>query len=353
MSTSIRGGKTGKARLMDVADAAGVSIATASRVLSKPHLVKEDVKERVHQAIKILNYTPDRIARALSSGRNTTIGAIVPTLGTAVFAEGVECLQNRLDDLGYTLLLGNSQYDARKECKQIQAFLEHSVAGLLLVAGDLAPASLKLIRSSQVPVVATYMQESSYGFPTGGINNEAATARLAEHLISLGHTRFAIISNTARANARSAARRDGAINAMKAVGLAVRPELVVEVDAPTIINGRAAMNVILAASSDVTAVICTTDALAVGALAECRSQNLRVPDDISVTGYDDMELAAQVDPPLTTVKIPVREISLRAEDMLIAMISGRTTEQKVELDASIVYRESIAPPGSDRLGKTK
>lgn len=344
MVSSVRGGKAGKARLSDVAVAAGVSIATASRVLSKPHLVKDDVKERVQQAIAALNYTPDRIARALSSGKHTTIGAIVPTLGTAVFAEGIESLQNRLDDLGYTLLLGNSQYDARKESKQIQAFLEHGVAGLLLVAGDLSPASLKLIRASSVPVVATYMQESSYGFPAVGINNRIATSRLAEHLISIGHRRFAIISNTALSNARSAARRDGAINAITAGGLSVDPKLIVEVETPTILNGRAALRRILDVSSDVTAVICTTDALAVGALAECRARNIQVPRDISVTGYDDMELAAQVDPPLTTVKIPTTEISLRAVEMLMAMIAGKTTQRQIELSAEIIYRDSIAPP---------
>ena len=170
-----RGEKNKRARLEDVAQAAGVSIATASRVLSKPHLVNDEIKLRVRKAILVLNYTPDRIARALSSGRNTTIGAIVPTLGTAVFAEGVELVQNRLDELGYTLLLGNSQYDPRKENQQIQAFVEHGVAGLLLVAGDLSDESLALIRSTSAPVVATYMHTSSYGFPAVGIDNVAAS----------------------------------------------------------------------------------------------------------------------------------------------------------------------------------
>jgi LacI family transcriptional regulator len=325
---------------------AGVSIATASRVLSKPHLVTDEVKVKVRKAIKVLNYTPDRIARALSSGRNTTIGAIVPTLGTAVFADGVESLQNRLDELGYTLLLGNSQYDARKESKQIQAFLEHGVAGLLLVAGELSNASLNLIRSVSVPVVATYMQESNYGFPAVGIDNTAASTRLTEHLLSIGHRNIAMISNSVLPNPRSAARRDGVINAVLKAGIPFNRDLLIEVDLPTIVNGRTALKRILQVSSAVTAVMCTSDALALGALAECRVQNLRVPQDISITGYDDMELAAQVDPPLTTVRIPTKEISVHAVDMLMALISGEPTVQQIELDAPIIYRASVAPAKS-------
>ena len=126
--------------------------------------------------------------------------------------------------------------------------------------------------------------------------------------------------------------------------MSVDPKLIVEVETPTILNGRAALRRILDVSSDVTAVICTTDALAVGALAECRARNIQVPRDISVTGYDDMELAAQVDPPLTTVKIPTTEISLRAVEMLMAMIAGKTTQRQIELSAEIIYRDSIAPP---------
>ncbi len=337
-------GRAGRARLADVATAAGVSIATASRALSKPHLVRPDARERVAEAIKSLNYSPDRIARALSLGHSTTIGAIVPTLGTAVFAEGVECLQNRLDELGYTLLLGNSQYDPKKEEKQIQAFLEYGVAGLLLVAGELSPGALKLIRSSPVPVVATYMHESSYGFPAVGIDNAAATARLARHLMSIGHRNFGIISNTAIPNARSAARRDGAIDAIVAAGLTVDPGCVIEVETPSILRGRSALVQILDKCPGVTAVLCTTDALAIGVLAECRARNLRVPRDLSVTGYDDMELAAQVDPALTTVKIPTKEISTRAVDIIMDMIGGRPAEQQVELEAEIVFRDSIAAP---------
>ncbi len=336
--------RLGKARLIDVANAAGVSIATASRALSKPHMVKLELRQQVERAIQTLNYRPDRLARALSLGRNTTIGAIVPTLGIAVFANGVECLQSKLDELGYTLLLGNSQYDMRKELKQIRAFAENSVAGLILVAGDMSEEALELISSLKVPVVCTYMHQSLFGFPAVGIDNHKAAKRLAEHLISLGHRRFGIISNTVKPNARSSARRDGAIEAITtAFGNQHKPALVA-VDEPSIENGRLALQKTLEIDPLVTAVMCTTDALALGVFAECKARNIDVPTQISVTGFDDMDFVAHTDPPLTSIKVPAKAISDQAVDMLIAMIAGEPVEMSVEIDAEIIIRKSIAPP---------
>ncbi len=333
-----------KARLIDVATAAGVSIATASRALSKPHMVTPELRQQVELAIQSLNYRPDRLARALSLGHNTTIGAIVPTLGIAVFANGVECLQNKLDELGYTLLLGNSQYDMRKELKQIRAFAENNVAGLILVAGDMSDEALSLIRSLDVPVVCTYMHQSRYGFPAVGIDNRKVTKRLAEHLISLGHRHFGIISNTVKPNARSSARRDGAIDAITSSFAGEYNPALVEVDEPSIENGRQALRKILSANPLVTAVICTTDALALGVLGECKARKLEVPAQMSVTGFDDMDFVAHTNPPLTSVKVPAKDISDQAVDMLMAMIAGEPVEMSVELDAEIMFRNSIAPP---------
>ena len=333
-----------KARLIDVANAAGVSIATASRALSKPHMVKPELRQQVERAIKNLSYRPDRLARALSLGHNTTIGAIVPTLGIAVFANGVECLQSKLDELGYTLLLGNSQYDMRKELNQIRAFAENSVSGLILVAGDMSEEAIDLIRSMDVPVVCTYMHQSLYGFPAVGIDNHKAAKRLTEHLISLGHKRFGIISNTARPNARSSARQKGAIDAIKnAYGNQYKPVLLA-VDEPSIGNGRLAFQQMLESGPLVTAVMCTTDALALGVLAECKARDLDVPVQISVTGFDDMDFVAHTDPPLTSIKVPAREISDQAVEMLLAMISGRPVQMSVEINAEIKIRKSIGPP---------
>jgi LacI family transcriptional regulator len=336
--------KPTKHRLIDVAELAGVSIATASRALSKPHLVAAEMREQVARAVKRLNYRPDRVARALSLGHNTTIGAIVPTLGIAVFAAGVECLESRLDELGYTLLLGNSQYDARKELNQIRAFAENNVAGLILVAGDVSKETLACLRSIDVPVVCTYMHKSRYGFPSVGIDNYKATNRLANHLISIGHRKFGIVSNTLKPNARSAARRDGAIDAIVKFASGQCHHVLAEVGETSVLEGRRAFQRILHSDPEITAVICTSDALALGVLAECKDKNLEVPGDVSITGYDDMEFVAHTDPPLTSVRVPAKEISIQAVELLIAMIAGESVRMSTEFEAEIIFRGSIAPP---------
>ena len=135
-----------RAKLTDVARVANVSLATASRVLNQPVIVSPEVRERVLAAVQALSYTPDRMARALSSGRSFIVGAVVPTLGNAIFADGVEALQDRLGDLGYTLLLSNSQYNQQKELEQVKALLEHGVDGLVLVGDTFKPEMVSLIR---------------------------------------------------------------------------------------------------------------------------------------------------------------------------------------------------------------
>ena len=336
--------KPGKTRLIDVAELAGVSIATASRALSKPHLVTTQLRTQVSLAVEQLNYRPDGVARALSLGHNRTIGAIVPTLGVAVFATGVECLQSRLDELGYTLLLGNSQYDPRKELNQIRAFVEHSVAGLILVGGDMSEEALTCLRGLDLPIVCTYMHTSRYGFPSVGIDNFNVTKRLVTYLIALGHRRFGIVSNTALPNARSSARRDGAIKAIVGATTGACSYVVAEVHETSVAQGRQAYRRIFDPDPLVTAVVCTSDALALGMLAECKDQNRAVPGHVSITGYDDMEFVAHTDPPLTSVRVPAQEISNQAVDLLMAMIAGTPVKMSTEVEAEIIFRDSVSPP---------
>lgn len=333
-----------RAKLADVARRAKVSLATASRVLNQPDIVRPEVRERVWQAINELSYTPDRTARALSSGKSHTIGAIVPTLGIAIFADGVEALQNRLAELGFTLLLANSQYDPASETRQLRVLLEQGVDGVVLVGDDFSDEVLALIRRYGVPVVTTYVCESRHGIPAVGIDNGRATYDLAARLIELGHTGFGIVSNTALPNDRSAARRDGAVRAIAEAGLRIAKDCIVEVPRPTIADGRRALRQIMRASEGVTAVLCTADALAVGVQAEARAMGIAIPRDLSVTGYDDVEFASQVEPPLTTVSVPAALIGQLAAEHIVSAIRGEEVPVSVRLPARLVFRGTVEPP---------
>ena len=332
-----------RAKLADVARQAEVSLATASRALNQPEIVRPEIRERVIRAVEELGYTPDRMARGLSSGRSHIVGAIVPTLGNAIFADGIEAIQDQLAGRGYTLLLANSQYDQQRELGQVRAFLEHGVDGLVLVGDSFAPEVLALVRQHEVAVVTTYVSSSRNGLPAIGIDNAEATYKLTRYLLELGHRDFAIMSNTALSNDRSQARLEGMLTALGEAGAKPRKGSIVEVTQPTISNGRRAFAALWAADPTITAVLCTTDALAVGAIAEARRMTLSVPGDLSVVGFDDVEIAREFDPALTTVNVPAREISRLAADHLLAAIAGDPIPATTRLPAPLIVRDSAGP----------
>lgn len=331
-----------RAKLADVAHLAKVSLATASRSLNQPDMVRPEIRERVLVAVQMLGYRPDRMAKALSSGRSHTVGAVVPTLGNAIFADGVEALQERLGERGYTLLLAHSQYQPDREFLQVRAMIEHGVDGLILVGDAFAAETMLMIRSHNVAAVTTYVCTSRNGLPAIGIDNRRASYEATRYLLGLGHQEFAVIANTGLPNDRSQARMEGVLQAIAEEGIRLASSRIVEASQPTIANGREAFDRLRKAHPNVTAYLCTTDAMAVGAVAEARRAGLRVPQDISVVGFDDVEIAAEIDPPLTTIRVPTVEIGTLAADHLIGLIEGITPPMSTMLDASLVIRGSTA-----------
>ena len=327
-------------KLTDVAKLANVSLATASRALGQPNLVRPEVRERVRQAVDTLGYAPDRMAKALSSGKSHTIGAVVPTLGNAIFADGVEALQERLDQLGYILLLSNSQYDQQKEYRQIRALLEHGVDGLILVGDNFLPEVMPFIQKHNVPTLTTYICAAKNDLPAIGIDNHQAAYRLTQYLLELGHRNFGVIANTVLPNDRSQARLEGVKAALEEAGISLPRKSLIEVERPSVVNGRRGFSSILAASPEVTAVMSTTDALAVGAMTEALRTGFRVPEDISIVGFDNVEIAAEFDPPLTTVHNPAAEIGRLAADHLVNAIQGNTIPMTTKLPAPLIVRDS-------------
>ena len=329
-----------RAKLEDVARLAKVSLATASRALNQPSIVRPVVRERVRKAAEKLSYAPDRMAKALSSGKSHTIGAVVPTLGNAIFADGVEALQERLGERGYILLLSNSQYDKEKELRQVRALLEHGVDGLVLVGDNFAPEVIPLIQQHRIPFVTTYVCTSKNGVPAIGIDNFQATYKMTRYLMELGHREFAIVANTALPNDRSQARLEGMLAALAEGGVHLMRNSIVETDQPSIVNGRRAFASLLAVNPRLSAILCTTDALAVGVLAEAHRSGIRVPQDMSIVGFDNVEMAAEVDPPLTTINVPAAEISRLAADYLISAIEGNAIPMTTKLAATLIIRDS-------------
>ncbi len=328
--------------LADVARRAGVSPATVSRVLNHPTKVSAEIRERVAHAMTELDYVRDGAARALASRNSLTIGHVVPTLGIGIFAAGVEALQRRLEEFGYQLLVAASDYDERKEARQVRALIERGVDGIALVGHRHAPEVYEMLRSRRLPYVNSYQFDGRNPHPCIGFDNRSGAFDLTRYLVDLGHRAFGIVTAPPGLNDRIAARLKGILDCLDERGIAASARHIVEVP-QTILAGRGAARALLAAHPDLTAICCTTDTLAVGTLCECRELGIRVPEHVSVAGFSDLEIVSQLDPPLSTVRIPTDQIGTRIADFLLDRIAGKAGPDKIELEASVVVRGSTGP----------
>jgi len=335
------------AKLSDVARRAGVSTATVSRALTLPHKVKARTLARIEAAVDELGYVAHGAARALASKRTQTIGAVIPTLDNAIFANTTHALQKALDEGGYTLLLACHEFDADVELRVTRALIARGVDGLVLLGTVHRPEVFRLIEGHHLPYVLTWALDKAQRHPCVGFDNRAAAMRVAQYLLELGHRRFAMISGITANNERARERRDGVREALAAHGIDANAMPLVEKPF-TLSAGREGLAQVMAGARPPTAVICGNDVLAIGAIAECHSRGLRVPEDISVTGFDDMEIAALFTPSLTTVRFPTRELGSLAAGYLLARLAGKNMPARRELPVELIVRDSTAPPARKR-----
>lgn len=330
------------ASLSDVAARAGVSTASVSRVLNDSPGVGPVVRERVNRAVAELGYLPNGAARALSSHRSRTIGAIVPTIENHGFAKAIAALQRRLHEADFRLLLASSEYDLDVELREAKLMLAHGADALMLVGGQHHPDLRPLLASRRVPLVETWTMDREHACV--GFDNERAARELTDYLVSLGHEDIGLIAGRLRNNDRASARVAGVQAALRRHGLTLGAERLIE-RPYRILDGGLAMRALLAAGPrKPTAVICGNDQLAFGAMIEARAQGLVIPRDISIAGFNDLDFAAFLNPPLTTVRVPAEEIGRAAGDYLIGQLAGEPVLPVTEVAVSLIVRGSTAPP---------
>ena len=331
------------ARLADVARAAGVSLSTASRALAEPGLVLPKTRGRIVAAATRLGYVPHGAARALASRRSRTIGAVVPTLDNPIFASSVQALQQRIAREGYTLILGSHEYDLDAEVKVVSALIERGVDGIVLVGLDHSPELHRLIAKAAIPCELTWATDAGRQHYSLGFSNRGAAASVAQHLLGLGHRRFAMISGQTGSNDRARERVAGVREALAAHGIELPPRCVMEVPF-SIPAARAALGGLLDAGERFSALVCGNDLLAIGALLEAAARGIAVPARLSVTGFDDIDLAGEFSPALTTMRIPVAEIGRFAAERMLARIAGGDVPRAQDVPVDLVVRASTAPP---------
>jgi LacI family transcriptional regulator len=342
-ATPVPAGSAQSIGLRHVARAAGVSTATVSRAINRPEVVSAGLRERITLAVKQLGWVPDGAARALTTRRSHTIGAVFPTLSVGDFARATHAIQAELLQSGYTLLLACSEYDLDQELRQVRKFIERGVDGLILVGqahhADLAP----LLARRRMPFVNTFVYDPQTHGTCVGPDNRKALMSMTDYLADLGHVRFGVIAQSTRNNDRASARLDGIRDALAMRGLAVRPQHFA-IGLWSVAEGRSLFGRVITADPRPTAVICGNAHLTVGALLEALAMGLEVPEEVSIVGYDDIEVMSHLPVPLTTVRVPGQVIGRSAAQVLIARLEGRSLDIPLESEAEIVIRASSGPP---------
>ncbi|ANN80393.1 hypothetical protein BAU07_10800 [Bordetella flabilis] len=321
--------------VLDVARAAGVSTATVSRVLNGSGTVREALRSRVRDIAQQLGYTPHAAARALASQRSKTIGAVIPSLENQNFALGVFALQKRIGEAGYTLLLACSYYDQEDELKQVRALIADGIAGLLLVGRNHSPALYELLEKERIPLVNGWTVDPDH--PYVGFDNVAVGHRLADYLLDLGHREFGMITQMRQYSDRAEDRVKGVRAALRARGLELRHEHLIEMP-HKILEAQMAMRALLQNPHPPTAVICGTDLMAVGALAAAREAGIDVPGRLSIAGINDIEFSSFTTPPLTTMRLAADQIGTRSAEYLLACIEGRPVTSQNVVPTDLIVR---------------
>jgi LacI family transcriptional regulator len=343
---SVPTGSAASIGLRDVARVAGISTATVSRAINRPEVVSAELRERVALAAEQLGWVPDGAARALTTRRSQTVGAVFPALSVGDFARATQAIQAELLQAGYTLLLACSEYDPDQELRQIRKFIERGVDGLILVGQAHHPDLASLLARRRMPFLNTFVYDPQTHGTCVGPDNRKALMSMTDYLADLGHVRFGVIAQSIRNNDRASARLDGIRDALARRGLAVRPQHFA-MGEWSIAEGRSLFRRIITADPRPTAVICGNAHQTVGALLEALSMGLKVPEEVSIVGYDDIEIMSHLPVPLTTVRVPGEVIGRSAAQVLVARLEGRDLDIPFESEAEIVVRASSGPPPAD------
>ena len=332
----------------DVARLAGVSSATVSRVLSNStYPVREETRKRVLDAAAELGFRPNQLARGLVTSRTNMVAAIVHDISDPYFAEVVRALDDVAREHGYQLLASSSHRSPEDELEWLHVLLSYRVDGVIFASSVLEDNDYQVKLQGMLDrfeaegrSVVRFASHLS-AIPGVTADQGEASAAMIRYLVGLGHRRIGVITGPQRVRA-AAERLEGYHDAIKTAGLDFDPDLVVE-GSFTSESGAAAIRKLLQQAPDVTAVATANDVTALGALRMLAEAGIRVPDELSVAGFNDIKLCTYVSPSLTTVHVPIAEQAQQVFELFLDGLEGRPQESR-QLPTHIVERESTGPP---------
>jgi LacI family transcriptional regulator len=338
-------------RIKDVAREAEVSTATVSHVINNTRHVSDEVRARVLEAIERCDYYPNAQARSLASGRSHTLGLVVSDIMNPFFPELVKSIEMAAYERGYDVVLANTNYDAERTSNYVRRIIERKVAGVALMTSELDTALIDELARRDVCVVFLDLGSAGEGMSNLVVNYALGVRESIQHLVSLGHEQIAYISGPDRL--RSAAkRREAFSDCMTHLFPDTRP--LIYKGNFKIEGGRRAAYEMMMRGRLPTAVMAANDLTALGAMQEFRAAGLKIPQDISIVGFDDIAFASLTDPPLTTVCLPRTELGRRAVEALMTTIEHPDRQGvEIHIPTYLILRGSTAPARAAQASRSK
>ena len=334
--------------IYEVARRAGVSASTVSRVLSRPDVVSPDTRQRVLATVEEMGYAPNSVARNLRTRRSDKILVTVPDISNPFYSLVIQGIEGAAQRAGYTVLLGNTQQDERHEERYARMLKRKEADGLIFLGHRIPKPAAELVAAMApqcAPVVHGCEYSPALGVASVHIDNAAAAADAMDHLYSLGHRRIGVITGPL-ISPLSRDRLTGTHDRARAMN--ADDQLSVKNGDFTIESGAALAESLLGQPAPPTAIFCFSDEMAIGALAVAKRRGLLVPGDLSIVGFDDIRFARHVDPPLTTVSQPMRQIGENTVRLLLALLRGEQIKPvSVVLTHKLTVRWSTAPPTAE------
>lgn len=304
--------------IIDIARDAGVSPATVSRAFNRPDLLRPDTLQRIESIARASGFRPNRVGSSLRSGSTRTLGLVLPTLCNPVFAECFEGAEQYAHEHGYSVMVASTGYSPATETRAVQSLIDHQVEGLVLTVGNAAKsATLRALVAQNVPYVLAYNESPSH--PYVSVDNGSAASDMVQLLAERGHRRIAIVTGPLTASDRARRRLQGART--RARQLELHDVMHLQMPAHTAAD-IGVLREALRGRQAPSALFCSNDLLATSVISALLDLGLAVPADISVCGFDGMNFAALMVPPLTTIEQPSRDIGANACANLLASLRG-------------------------------
>jgi LacI family transcriptional regulator len=304
--------------------------------------VKPKTLAAVTAAVESLAYVPDGSARSLALGRSFTVGAVIPIIDHPVYGDFIHALQHELGEANYALLISAHEYDREAEVAIIARLIQRGVDGVILVGTDHDPRVVAQLDRADVPYLYTWSTDEAAGRPCVGVSNRRAMQQVAAYLTKLGHKNIAVLSGHTEHNERARARLDGILDALILADCNLPADHIVY--GPfTVEAGREGLRKVMALDPMPTALICATDLIAAGALAQAAEMGIKVPQDISITGFDNTVYSSLLSPKLTTIDLPAAALGVETGKAILRAVN-RLPFEPSDIETKLIVRDSTAVP---------